>query len=106
MGEAFLIGKGAPFALGQGSEWPAICRLLTAPLPPLRSCLLDLAAGQQQQQQAGGELGAGAKGGLCIGSCRSPNGALCLRSDLAFLLGKCCVFMMHRYNHPIRTLFG
>ncbi len=85
VGEAFLIGKGAPFALGQGSEWPSICRLLTAPLPPLRSCLLDLAAGegQQQHQQAGGEQTAAAKGELCVGPSYCSNGLGCCSSALA-----------------------
>ncbi|KAG2489169.1 hypothetical protein HYH03_012395 [Edaphochlamys debaryana] len=42
VGEAFLIGKGAPGAAA--GEWRDVCRLLTARLPPLRCCLLDACA--------------------------------------------------------------
>eukprot|EP00955_Chlamydomonas_euryale_P016897 180255-Chlamydomonas_euryale.AAC.3 len=38
VGEAFIIGKGGAHAAGS-SEWRPICRLMSAPLPELRSSL-------------------------------------------------------------------
>ncbi|GFR45398.1 hypothetical protein Agub_g6681, partial [Astrephomene gubernaculifera] len=62
IGEAFLIGKGAPHRL-QG-EWRDVCRLMTARLPPLRCCLLDAvaAADAPEGTGAGGRAKAAAAG--------------------------------------------
>lgn len=52
-GESFILGKGPPYGNG---EWAAICALMTAPLPPLRSSLMEhaiaggAAAASKQQQ--------------------------------------------------------
>ena len=42
MGESFIIGRGQPDSAG--GDWPAVCSLLEAPLPPLRSGLLPQGA--------------------------------------------------------------
>ena len=61
IGEAFILGSGPP----KGSDWQAIARLLTAPVPSLRSRLLPEAAllveggcgGQPHQAGGGGNIG-------------------------------------------------
>lgn len=53
IGESFILGKGPPCGNG---EWAAICALMAAPLPPLRSSLMEhaitggAAAASKQQQ--------------------------------------------------------
>lgn len=41
IGESFLMGRGPSFApMSKTQDWTSICTLMTAPMPPLRSCLL------------------------------------------------------------------
>jgi len=40
IGDSFIIGRG--LANAASGDWPAVCGVMMAPLPPLRSCLVDV----------------------------------------------------------------
>lgn len=59
-GEAFIMGQGGE----GGREWDGVCRLLTEPMPELRSQLLEKSAFKQPPKgpSSSAQMGAGAEG--------------------------------------------
>ena len=50
IGESFIIGRGAADPSSGKGDWAAVCGVMTAPMPPLRSCLFEVCVSDDDKQ--------------------------------------------------------